>query len=255
MKFATWNVNSIHVRLPQILKWMQEADIDVLALQETKTQDAKFPSEAFKALGYHVIFSGQVAYNGVAFVSRHPPTDIAILDAEGDGKRMIAASFNGVRVVNLYVVNGQAVDSEKYTYKLHWLDRAKTMIKEQLSRYPELLVVGDFNIALEDSDVHDPEEWRDKVLCSVPERESLQDILGLGLSDTFRLHHQDAADIFSWWPYWRGSFRRNRGVRIDLILASEPMLSRCATSVIDKTPRGWERPSDHAPAVADFHEA
>mgnify|MGYP001444736950 CR=1 FL=1 len=253
MKIASWNVNSLKVRLPQVLTWLDTRAPDVLALQETKLLDENFPAEALASAGYQVVFSGQKTYNGVALLSRHPITDVTtdppgLEDAQ---RRILAATVDGIRIVNLYVVNGEAVGSEKYAYKLDWLRRVHLWLADELAQHPRMVVLGDFNIAPEDRDVHDPEAWREQVLCSTPEREALQHILDLGLGDCFRQMPQEA-NRFSWFDYRAASFRRNRGLRIDLILASAPLLAQCSASSIDLEPRGWERPSDHAPVIAEF---
>ena len=253
MRVASWNVNSIKVRLPHVLSWLNAAPVDVLALQETKARDEKFPLQEIEKQGYRAVFAGQPKHNGVALLSREEARDVEA-GAPGlapDEKRVIAATFGEVRVVNLYVVNGQEVGCDKYDHKMRWLEHIRQFISSQIKRYPRLVVVGDFNIAPGDEDVHDPDEWRGKILCSVREREALRSILELGLTDTFRLHPKPDGE-FSWWPYWRSGFELNRGLRIDLILASKAMASLCTQSEIDRLPRGWERPSDHAPVVAMF---
>ncbi|HET20455.1 MAG TPA: exodeoxyribonuclease III [Chromatiales bacterium] len=253
MKIATWNVNSLRVRLPQVLEWMGAEQPDILAMQETKLVDEKFPVEAFRELGYEVAFSGQPTYNGVAVLARQPLEDVVtdIPGFEDHQRRVLAATVGGVRVIDLYVVNGEAVGSDKFAYKLAWLEAAHDWIHDELKRHPQTVVLGDFNIAPDDRDVHDPEAWREKILCSTPEREALRRLLDLGLSDVFRQFEQPEKS-FSWWDYRMNGFRRNLGLRIDLILASTPLAERCTASGIDKVPRGWERPSDHAPAWAVF---
>lgn len=257
MKIASWNVNSLGVRLPQVIRWLQSNPVDVLALQETKTTDADFPREAFDEIGYHCVFSGQPAYNGVALISRAPGEDVqyTMPGVSEDEKRVLEATYDGVRVLNWYVVNGQQAGTEKYDRKIAWLKAAAKHIKQQTKRHPELLVVGDFNIIPEDADAHRPEEWRKTILATPAEREEYEALLGAGgVVDTFRIPRLgNPAEVFSWWPYWRGSFRRNSGARIDLILATPPMADACTLSAVDKEPRGWERPSDHAPVVAEFH--
>jgi exodeoxyribonuclease III len=253
VKIASWNVNSLKVRLPQVLSWLESRKPDVLALQETKLTDENFPLEAISAAGYQVVFSGQKTYNGVALLARSEISE-AVTDPAGledAQRRILAGTVNGIRIVNLYVVNGEAVDSEKYAYKLDWLRRVHLWLKEELAAHPRMVVLGDFNIAPEDRDVHDPEAWRGQVLCSEPEREALRRILALGFADCFRRMEQPEQQ-FSWFDYRAASFRRNRGLRIDLILASAPLLQQCRNSWIDLEPRGWERPSDHAPVVAEF---
>ena len=255
LKVATWNVNSLNVRLPHVLDWCASAQPDVLGLQETKMVDEKFPVEALQEAGYHAVFSGQPTYNGVAVLSRKPAlaedivTDVAGLD--DPQRRILGVTIDGVRIINLYVVNGSEVGSDKYAYKLHWLEHVTAWIKEELARHEQVLVMGDFNIAPEDRDVHDPEAWAGKILCSDPEWEALQRIEDLGLTDTLRLFEQPEPS-FSWWDYRQAAFRRNLGMRIDLVLASAAMQARCTGAWIDVEPRRQERPSDHTPVVAEF---
>lgn len=252
-KIASWNVNSLNVRLPHVLAWCQAAQPDILALQETKLVDEKFPAEELLAAGYHSVFSGQKTYNGVAILSREPATD-PVTDIPGlddPQRRILAATIGDIRVIDLYVVNGSEVGSEKFAYKLHWLEHVTAWIKDELSRHEKVVVLGDFNIAPDDRDVHDPEAWHEKILCSTPERNALQAIYDLGLSDTFRLFEQEER-IYSWWDYRMNAFRRKMGLRIDLVLASEALRQRCTASYVDIEPRRQERPSDHAPAVAEF---
>ena len=253
LKIASWNVNSLNVRLPQVLAWSQAAGPDVLALQETKLTDDRFPESELIDAGYHSVFSGQKTYNGVAILSRQGASD-TVTDIPGlddPQRRILAATIGGVRIVNLYVVNGSEVGSEKFGYKMHWLERVTDWLAGELEQHSELVVLGDFNIAPDDRDVHDPEAWREKILCSTPERQALRRILDLGLHDTFRLFEQEEA-VFSWWDYRMNMFRRKMGLRIDLVLASESMARRCRASYVDIEPRRQERPSDHAPVVAEF---
>lgn len=251
MKLATWNVNSLKVRLPQVLQWLADNPVDVLCLQETKTTDDKFPVEAIEAAGYQVVFSGQKTYNGVAILSRHPITDVLKNNPlfEDEQQRIIAATIDGVRVVCAYVPNGQSVESDKYQYKLKWLTAFHQWLKEELQTHDKLAVLGDYNIAPEDRDVHDPVLWQGQVLVSDLERKALQRLIDLGLKDAFRLFEQ-AEKLFSWWDYRQMAFRRNMGMRIDHILLSAPLAARCTECVIDKLPRKWEQPSDHTPVVA-----
>ncbi len=254
LKVATWNVNSLNVRLPHVLAWSADAQPDILGLQETKLTDDRFPVDELSAAGYHAVFSGQPTYNGVAILSRTGPggdvvTDIPDLD--DPQRRILAATFGDLRVINLYVVNGKEVGSDKYEYKLHWLDRVTAWVAEEMRRYERVVVLGDFNIAPEDRDVHDPEAWAGKILCSEAERAALAELQALGLKDTFRLFEQPEK-TFSWWDYRRVAFRRNAGLRIDLVLASEPLAGACTAAWIDKEPRRQERPSDHTPVVAEF---
>ncbi|MCK7593485.1 exodeoxyribonuclease III [Pseudomarimonas salicorniae] len=252
MKIASWNVNSLNVRLPHLQEWLKAAQPDIVGLQETKLEDAKFPDDALLELGYRSVFAGQKTYNGVALVSKQPAEEVqvGIPGFEDEQKRVIAARFGDVRVVNLYVVNGKAVGDEKYEYKLRWLDAVHDWLAEEIARHPKLVVLGDFNIAPDDRDVHDPEAWHEKILCSTPERDALKRLCALGLHDSFRLHN-DEAGHFSWWDYRAAGFRRNLGLRIDLLLVSEALRAGCSASAIEREPRTWERPSDHAPVWVD----
>jgi len=255
MKIASWNVNSLNVRLPHVLQWLETAKPDLLGLQETKLTDEKFPQAEIEAAGYNVVFSGQKTYNGVAVLSRQPQTAADVVtDLPGlddPQRRVLGATYGDVRFLNLYVPNGQEVGSDKYAYKLDWLAKLRAYVEAQLKQYPKFVMVGDFNIAPDDRDVHDPAAWAGSVLCSEPEREAFRGLLDLGLSDTFRQFEQEEGS-FSWWDYRQAAFRRNLGLRIDHILASTDLASRCTASSVDKEPRRWERPSDHAPAVAEF---
>jgi exodeoxyribonuclease-3 len=252
-KIASWNVNSLNVRLPHVLAWSAVARPDVLAIQETKLPDEKFPHQELLAAGYYSVFSGQKTYNGVAVLSREeasdPVTDIPGLD--DPQRRILAVTVGDVRIVNLYVVNGSEVGSEKFEYKLNWLEKVTDWLQSEMASHEKLVVLGDFNIAPDDRDVYDAEEWREKILCSTLERDALKRILGLGFQDTFRLFEQEER-IWSWWDYRMNMFRRKLGLRIDLVLASEAMAKRCQASYIDIEPRRQERPSDHAPAIAEF---
>jgi len=253
IKIATWNVNSLKVRLPHVLDWLAANAPDVLCLQETKLTDDNFPATDIEAAGYQVVYAGEKTYNGVAVISRQAVTDIGT-DPPGldDGqRRVLAVTFGRLRILNLYVVNGQEVDSEKYAWKLEWLTRIRRYIESQLKMHDHLVVLGDFNIAPEDRDVHDPAAWHERILCSTPERQALGALLDLGLVDTFRLFEQEEKS-FSWWDYRAAAFRRNLGLRIDLILASRSLAAGCTACRIDKEPRRLERPSDHAPVIAEF---
>lgn len=253
MKVATWNVNSMNVRLPHVLEWLQNHDPDVLVLQEIKQLTENFPTDALAELGYHSLANGQKTYNGVAVVSKSPPTD-PVTDLPGfedAQRRVLAVTIDGLRVVDLYVPNGSEVGSEKYRYKLEWLTSLREYLDEELREHENLVVLGDFNIAPADEDVYDPEKWGDAILCSPLEREALGKLLDLGLSDVFRKFEQPEG-TFSWWDYRAAGFRRNAGLRIDLILTNPSMTSRCTASYVDKEPRAWERPSDHAPVIAEF---
>lgn len=255
MKIASWNVNSLNVRLPHVQRWLAEAGPDVLALQETKLEDPRFPDSALAELGYRSVFCGQKTYNGVALLSRLPFAGecvTAIPGFEDPQKRVLAATIgepgspDAVRVVDLYVVNGEAVGSEKFEYKLRWLAAVREWLRAELAEHPNLVVLGDFNIAPGDRDVHDPKRWREKILCSTPEREALAALLDLGLHDSFRLFHDDGGH-YSWWDYRLAAFQRGWGLRIDLVLVSEALRARCSGAGIDVEPRSWERPSDHTP--------
>lgn len=253
VKLATWNVNSIRVRLAQVLDWLQTETPDILAIQETKVVDEMFPAEEFRQLGYRVICNGQKTYNGVAIISRSSATQVltALPSFPDPQRRLLYAVFDTLAVLNIYVPNGKAVGTDKYAYKLDWLAGLREFVQERLGKTELLAVVGDFNIAPADADVHSPEEWRGKVLVSDPEREQFFGLIDLGLVDCFRLFKQEA-DRFSWWDYRASGFARNRGLRIDHILASQALAERCTASRIDTAPRKLERPSDHAPVVAEF---
>lgn len=251
MKLATWNVNSLKVRLPQVLQWLTDNPVDVLCLQETKTMDEKFPYAEIEAAGYQVIFSGQKTYNGVAILSKHPMTDVVRNNPHfaDEQQRLIAATINDVRVICAYVPNGQSIDSDKYQYKLNWLAGLQHWLSAELAAHPKLALLGDYNIAPTDRDVHDPAAWVGQVLVSQPERDAFANMLALPLTDAFRLFDQ-ADKLFSWWDYRQLGFRRNAGMRIDHILLSAPLAATCTACVIDKAPRKWEQPSDHTPVVA-----
>jgi exodeoxyribonuclease-3 len=253
MKVASWNVNSIRVREQQVLDWLDAEQPDVLGLQEIKMPTDAFPAGAFAEVGYHSAVDGQKTYNGVALLSRVEAEGIhrAIPDFSDEQKRVIAGTFGGTRVINLYVPNGKAVGDEKYEYKLSWFKALHTWVEAELAQHEKVIVMGDFNIAPDDRDVHDPEEWAGKILCSDAERRALDDLLELGLKDSFRLFEQEA-ELFSWWDYRQAGFRRNRGLRIDLLLVSQAVADSCSASRIDKEPRALERPSDHAPVIVEF---
>jgi exodeoxyribonuclease-3 len=255
MKIATWNVNSLKVRLPHVLDWLAAAQPDALCLQETKTEDGGFPFAALEQAGYRAIHNGQKTYNGVAILTRTEAADIVrdLPDFEDPQKRIIAATVDGVRLVCAYMPNGQAVGSDKYEYKLKWLAALARWLGEELQRHPQLVLLGDFNIAPEDRDVHDPVAWQGQILCSEAERDAFRKLVELGFTDAFRLFEQPEKS-FSWWDYRMMAFRRNQGLRIDHILVSPALAARCAACIIDKAPRKLERPSDHAPVVAEFAE-
>ena len=256
MNFATWNVNSLKIRLPHVLDWLaaraaEGAPIDVLALQETKLTDDKFPVAAIEAAGYQVAFIGQKTYNGVALLSRTALSDVqfGIPAFADEQRRVVSATVNGVRVVGAYFPNGQALDSEKYPYKLRWLDALIEWLEDEIALHPKLVLMGDYNIAPEDRDVHDPKAWEGQVLVSPPERAAFARLQALGLTDAYRLFPQ-ADKTFSWWDYRQLGFRLNKGMRIDHILLTAPLRDACSACVIDKQPRKREQPSDHTPVIA-----
>ncbi|MAZ40236.1 MAG: exodeoxyribonuclease III [Legionellales bacterium] len=253
MKIASWNVNSLKVRLPQVLDWLAEQAPDILGLQELKLTDDMFPVEAFQSVGYHACYSGQKTYNGVALLSKTQPENVQIQmpNFPDPQQRVIAASYQDIRCINLYVPNGQSLDSDKYVYKLNWLEALTQYLTVELMQHPKLIVMGDFNIAPEDKDVHDPSAWIGDVLVSEPERAAWSTLLALGLHDSFRLFEQPEK-LYSWWDYRNLAFRRNRGLRIDHLLVSDALKVSCHKSYIDKTPRKWERPSDHAPVICEI---
>jgi exodeoxyribonuclease-3 len=255
MKLATWNVNSLKVRLPQVLEWLGKHRPDALCLQETKLEDHNFPVEAIARAGYQACYAGQKTYNGVAILALAPPgeTVTGIPGFEDPQRRVLAATLDGVRIINLYVPNGESVESDKYRYKLAWLAALTAWLREELARHPRLAVLGDFNIAPEPRDVHDPAAWEGKVLYSEPERAAFRSLLALGLKDGFRLFEQPERS-YTWWDYRMNAFRRKMGLRIDHILLSEPLATRCSACSIDIAPRAAERPSDHAPVIAEFSE-
>jgi exodeoxyribonuclease-3 len=253
-RIASWNVNSLRVRLPALSGWLAANPVDVIGLQETKLTDENFPQSDIEARGYHVVRCGQKTYNGVALLSREPLDAVCVAlggGFEDEQRRVIAATSGGIRYINLYVPNGQAVGSDKYAYKLRWLTALREFLRDELAAHPHVVVMGDFNIAPDDRDVHDPAAWAGQVLCSPPERDALRAVLALGLADSFRLFEQPAG-VFSWWDYRAAGFRRNLGLRIDLILASRALAPLCRESLVDTLPRKAERPSDHAPVVARF---
>jgi len=253
VKIASWNVNSLRVRLPQVLRWLDTQRPDVLAMQETKTEDKDFPVEEFSAAGYNAVCSGQPTYNGVAILSRDEPENVltALPDFTDPQRRVLAASIGALRIVDLYVPNGQSLESDKYRYKLDWLAQLDLWVGELTRQHPNLVLLGDFNIAPDDRDVHDPKVWAGQVLVSEPERAAFRKFEARGLKDSFRLHEQGGGH-FSWWDYRAAGFRRNLGLRIDHILLSPALAERCASASIDREPRGWERPSDHAPVLAEI---
>jgi exodeoxyribonuclease-3 len=251
MKIGTWNVNSLKVRLPHLLQWLGENPVDVLCIQETKLTDDKFPLAEINAAGYHAVFTGQKTYNGVAILSKHPIHDVVKNNPRyaDEQQRIIAATIEGVRIVCAYVPNGQSVGSDKYSYKLAWLASLRDWLEDELRSHEHLAILGDYNIAPDDRDVHDPVAWAGQVHCSDQERAGLGALVELGLCDSFRLFEQPEKS-YSWWDYRQLAFRRNCGLRIDHILLSPTLAKRCVACAIDRAPRKWEQPSDHAPVVA-----
>ncbi|MFN0163587.1 MAG: exodeoxyribonuclease III [Burkholderiales bacterium] len=253
MRLATWNVNSLNVRLGHVLDWLATADVDVLCLQELKLPNEKYPHAALEAAGYTSAINGQKTYNGVAILSRLPMTEISVdmPDYADPQKRVVAATVAGIRVICAYFPNGQSLESDKYRYKLDWLDAMHGYMQRALQAHEQVALLGDYNIAPQDCDVHDPKAWEGQVLVSDRERAAWQRLIGLGLADCFRLFEQPEKS-FSWWDYRMLGFRRNAGLRIDHILASAALAPRCRACVIDKAPRKLDKPSDHTPVVADF---
>jgi len=255
MQVATWNVNSLNVRLGHLLEWLKAKPVDIVCLQETKLTDANFPVDALTAAGYRSVFAGQKTYNGVAILLRQDTvreigeTQINLPGFEDEQRRLIAVTADGMRVVSAYVPNGQAVGSDKYAYKLRWIAALNDWLRGELPLRPALLIAGDFNIAPEPRDVHDPEAWAGQVLFSEPERAAFRALLNLGLRDSFRLFDQ-AGRMFTWWDYRNLAFRRKMGLRIDHILMSTALAARCTECSIDVELRRHEQPSDHAPVVA-----
>ncbi len=250
MKLVTWNVNSLNVRLPHVIDWLKAHQPDALCLQELKLEDIKFPVAAIEEAGYHAEFDGQKTYNGVAILTKKRPEDVTkrMPNFADEQRRVIAATVDGVRVVCVYIPNGQSVDSEKYQYKLSWLAALHDFMAQEIAHYGDVALLGDYNIAPEDRDVHDPAAWAGQVLCTDAERAALQGLIDLGLSDSFRLFPQ-AEKSFTWWDYRMNGFKRNLGLRIDHILVTEKLKARAIAATIDLEPRKLERPSDHAPVV------
>lgn len=254
MKIATWNVNSVLARLPHLTRWLEAVQPEVLCIQETKCTDDKFPLLELKAVGYDCVVFGQQSYNGVAILSRAGCAEVKRGFPDDDATshdRLLAVDVSGVRLINVYIPNGQSVGSEKYQFKLQWMQRLREFLDQNCDPNAPVLLCGDFNVAPEDRDVHDPRLWQNRILCSEAERAALQHIKDWGFTDAFRLHTEEAG-YYSWWDYRAGAFRRNLGLRIDHIWVSAPLAARSTGTLIDKEPRGWERPSDHAPVVAEF---
>lgn len=263
-KIATWNINSINVRIEHLLNVLKDYDLDVLAIQETKSPDNQFPIDALANAGYHTVFSGQKSYNGTCIISKQPAKNAStvLFGMETDPqRRFICAEFddgkgnakdNNILVIDCYVPNGSEVGDPKYDYKLRWLAALNQHIEKVSKTHKHIVLLGDFNIAPEDKDVYDPAEWQDKILCSPAERQALADIQAHGLTDLFR-QFNDNGEEYSWWDYRAGGFQRNNGMRIDLILTSAAMSEKATACTIEKAPRGWERPSDHTPVIATFN--
>ena len=253
INLASWNVNSLKVRLEQVLSWFEQSQVDILAIQETKLTDDNFPVAAFTEKDLHVVYVGQKTYNGVAIISRFPIQDVIsdIPDLSDPQRRILAVTVAGIRLINLYVPNGSEVDSDKYAYKLDWLNKVQSFIQQELQSHELVAVVGDFNIAPEDRDVHDPELWKGAVLVSPKERDAFAALLQLGLVDSFRQLNPDD-NQYSWWDYRAAAFRRNLGLRIDHILLNKALAKHCQSAAIDKQPRKAERPSDHAPVTVEL---
>ena len=253
MKLATWNINSLNVRLPHVLDWLARQQPDVLCLQETKLEDPKFPADALREAGYQSIHHGQKTYNGVAILSRLPMSDTqnGIPGFDDDQKRVISATISGVRVVCVYVPNGENMESPKFQYKMKWMEALREWLRAELERHPKLAVVGDYNVAPEAVDVHDVSAWENKIHFTPPERKALHALLGEGFADAFRLFEQPERS-YTWWDYRMMAFRRKMGLRIDHILLSPGLAKRCRSCTIDVEPRKLERPSDHAPVIAEL---
>lgn len=254
MKIATWNVNSINVRMPQLLGWLETADLDVLCLQETKTVDESFPVLELKAAGFDAEFVGQKSYNGVAIISRHPIIDVQknfFDDTDESPKRMIAATVEGIRIVNTYIPNGSELWSEKYNFKLDWLQRLRRFFDDTCDLNKDVLLCGDFNVAMHDLDVWNVGAWTGRLHFSKPERAAMYNVKQWGFVDVFRKMNPDAKE-FSWWDYRAGAWQKNHGLRIDHIWTSPSLAEKCTASYVDKAPRALEKPSDHAPVVAEF---
>jgi exodeoxyribonuclease-3 len=252
-RLATWNVNSLKVRLPHLLDWLATEKPDVMCLQETKTEDANFPATELRAAGYESVFCGQKSYNGVAILARATLAGVqhGIPNFADDPKRVIAATVGQLRVICIYAPNGQSLESEKYVYKLRWYEALAAWLKDELERDSRIAMLGDFNVAPEDRDVHNPKRWEGEIHVSAPERAAFRRLLELGFSDAFRLFPQPEKE-FSWWDYRLKAFERGWGLRIDEILLSSELAARCSSCRIDKAPRALERPSDHAPVIADL---
>jgi exodeoxyribonuclease-3 len=253
LKIATWNVNSLKVRLPQVLDWLSSHKPEILCLQETKLEDPNFPLADIQAAGYRSTYAGQKTYNGVAILSRAEATAVQVNIPHYDDpqKRVLAATIQGIRTICAYVPNGESIESDKYRYKLKWLEHLSAWLKDEVATHPRLVLLGDYNIAPQARDVYDPKAWEGQVLCSEPERDAFRRLLALGLTDSFRLFDQPEKS-YTWWDYRMMSFRRKLGLRIDHILLSASLAQACRSCTIDKEMRARERPSDHAPVIAEL---
>jgi exodeoxyribonuclease III len=253
VKLASWNVNSLKVRLPHLLDWLAANQPDAVCLQETKTEDANFPRAEIEAAGYRAVFCGQKSYNGVAILARSEPLEVqhGIPNFPDDPKRLIAATVGDTRIVSVYAPNGQSLESEKYAYKLRWYEALAGWMQEELLKRPRVALLGDFNVAPEDRDVHNPKRWEGGIHVSPPERAAFRKLLDTGFADSFRLFEQPEKE-FSWWDYRLNAFQRGWGLRIDFILLSKALAVQCRSASIDKGPRALERPSDHTPVVAEL---
>jgi exodeoxyribonuclease-3 len=254
LKIASWNINSLRKRQERLLLWLQETNPDVVCLQETKCTDEQFPAEALRDAGYAAVFHGQKSYNGVAILAKEEPREVRIGfcdEVEDDQARVIAANVGDLRVISLYAPNGQAVGSTAYAYKLAWYERLTNCLREKEGALERVVVCGDFNVAPNDVDVHDPALWRGAIMCSEEERAAFRAVCAVGLADTLRLHHPEPG-IFSWWDYRMLSFPKNRGLRIDAVLAGSELVAKCSDAGVDREMRKGKDPSDHAPVWAEF---
>jgi exodeoxyribonuclease-3 len=253
---ATWNVNSIRARRERVLGWLDRTQPDIVCLQETKVVDGDFPADVLESAGYRVVFHGQKTYNGVAILSKESADSVVrgFEDGGDDSQaRFLSADVAGIRVLSAYVPNGQKPDTDPYFYKLEWLARLRAFLERSCDPSKPLVLCGDFNVAPEDRDVHDPQAWKNEILCTDREREALKTVLDFGLEDTFRLHHSDEG-LFSWWDYRMLGFPKNKGLRIDFVFASRPLAERCSKAWIDRDERKGKGASDHAPVLAEFSD-
>ncbi len=254
MKIVSWNINSLRKREPRLLEWLRATSPDIVCLQETKCTDEQFPASTLRDAGYAAVFHGQKSYNGVAILAREEPREVRLGlcdEIEDDQARIIAATIGQVRVISLYAPNGQAVGSEAYRYKMEWFRRLTSCLREKEPTLDQLLLCGDFNVAPNDADVHDPQLWRGAIMCSDGERAAFRALENLGLSDTLRLHHAESG-IFSWWDYRMLAFPKNRGLRIDAILAGPALAAKCVDAGVEREMRKGKDPSDHAPVWAEL---